>query len=355
MNRPFLPADIKRTDPLADWWRLATIKAVGGVSGRDLSVVFQDLYRDKGERIMKAAVGPADTSTTAWAGALATTTTGAFLRSLRARSAAAQLLDRAPRYNLSGVASVSLPKLTTDFPPPAWIAEGGGIPVVRGTFGTSLLGPVKKLASMSALTNELASYATEDAEQIIRELMINAAAAALDASIFSSAAASAIRPAGILNGVTAITGAAGGGTEAMITDMRSLVGGIGAAGAGQDVMIIANPLQAVTLQLRAGAGFDTSKVISSNALAAGTVIAIDTAAFASGFGADPRVEVSPNAVAHMDDVTALAIGTAGSPATVAAPVRSAWQTDSHMLRLVLQAAWIVRLPGAVQTITAATW
>jgi hypothetical protein len=355
MNKPFLPSDIKKVDPLMDWRRYVTAKAIAGVTGRKIHDIAESLYGKDADSVIKAAVAPADTITPAWAGNLAATRTGAFLRSLRPRSAAAQLLDRAPRYNLSGVASVTLPKLTTDFPAPAWIAEGGAIPVVRGTFGTTLLGPVRKLAAMSALTNELATYSAEDAEQIISELMGDAAAKALDASIFSATAASSLRPAGILNGVTGIAATAGGGTEAMIADMRSLIGAISVAGAGQDVMIFASPLQAITLQLRAGAGFDTSAVISTNALSAGTVIAVDAAAFASGFGAEPKIDIAENAAVHMDDATALELSTVGSPNTVAAPIRSAFQTDTHVLRIILQATWATRLPGAVQFITGATW
>jgi hypothetical protein len=354
MNRPFR-ADYSPADPLKDWRRFATAKAVAGVTGRTIHDAAAQLYGDEAGSVLKAAVAPADTATPAWAGNLAGTRVGAFLRSLRPRSAAAQLLDRAPRFNLSGVASVTLPRLTADFPAPAWIAEGGAIPVVRGTFAAQTLGPVKKLASLSALTNELASYSAEDAEQIISELMEDAAAKALDSSIFSTVAVSAVQPAGILNGVTPITATAGGGTAAMVSDIGNLFGAIGDAGGGQDVLIFANARQAVTLQLQAGPGFDGSRVIATNVLAAGIIVAVDAAAFASGFGAGPRIDVSENAAIHLDDSAPLPIGTAGSPNTVAAPVRSAFQSDTHVLKLVIQAAWTTRLSGAVQYVTGATW
>jgi hypothetical protein len=185
--------------------------------------------------------------------------------------------------------------------------------------------------------------------------MEDAAAKNLDASIFSTTAASAVRPAGILNGVTGITATAGGGIEAMVSDIGKLFGAIGDAGGGQDVLLFANPRQAVTLLLRAAPGFDTARIVSTNVLAAGTVVAVDAAAFASGFGPKSRIDVSENAAVHIEDTAPMAIGTAGSPNTVAAPVLSAFQTDTHVLRLILQATWVTRLTGAVQFITGATW
>ena len=355
MNKPaFLPSELKAIDPLKDWRRYCTAKAMASLTGFTIPDVVERLYASRSESVLKAAVAPADSTTAAWAGNLAGSRTGTFLRSLRDRSAAAQLLARAPRFNLSGVATITLPKLTADFPAPTWVAEGGAIPVARGTFGTTVLGPPKKLAALSALTNELATYSAEDAEQIVTELMNDSAAKALDASIFSTAAASSVQPAGILNGVSPITATAAG-TAAMSKDIGNLVGAIADAGGGRDILFFANPRQAIALQLGAASGFDTSRVIATTVLTAGTIVAVDAAAFASGFGSDPKVDVSENAAVHFEDTTPLAISTAGTPNTIAAPVRSAYQTDTHILRLILPATWVTRLTGAVQYITGANW
>jgi hypothetical protein len=60
-------------------------------------------------------------------------------------------------------------------------------------------------------------------------------------------------------------------------------------------------------------------------LTAGTIIAIDASAFVSALG---QVEflASEEAVIHEENATPLPIGTPGSPATVAAPVRSGVQS-----------------------------
>jgi hypothetical protein len=339
-----------RSSDLPGWQRSATVKALSAVTGRDGFRVAQDLYGDEGARaVLKASVAPA--STDGWGGSLTGTRVGNFLRSLRPRSAAAQLIDRAARYSFEGVNSVSLPRLSADFPAPAWISEGGAIPVYQGSFASVLLGPPKKLAAMAGLTNEMAAMSAEDAEQTIRILLEDAAAKALDASLFSDAAASAVRPAGLLNGVTAIGATAGGGVNAMVGDLRNLVGALSDAGGGSDVMIFAHPRQATVLKLQASPGFDTP-VIGTTALAAGTIVAVEVGAFASGFGADPDIQVAENAAVHLEDANALQLADGG---TVASPVRSSFQNDTHVLRLILRAAWAVRQPGAVQVVQSATF
>jgi hypothetical protein len=51
----------------------------------------------------------------------------------------------------------------------------------------------------------------------------------------------------------------------------------------------------------------------------------------------------------------LAIGTPGSPATIAAPTRSAFQQDLIILRCILDATWSLRHAGLIAVINGATW
>jgi hypothetical protein len=85
------------------------------------------------------------------------------------------------------------------------------------------------------------------------------------------------------------------------------------------------------------------------------VIAIDAADFVAVGGDAPRFEISDQATLHMEDTTPLDIGTAGSPATVAAPVKSMWQTDSLALRLILPTNWTIRRAGVVAWVAGVTW
>jgi hypothetical protein len=351
-NLPFRPSP-HPDSVLRDWHQYVAALTIAAVKGNDVNRTAHRLFgKDHGERVLKAAT---DGHTTTNTSALSATRVGSFLRSLRPRSAAAQLIDRVTaKYNLSGVASVTLPKLSADMPAPTWLSESGAVPVLRGTFDTSVLGPPRKLAALSAVTHELASLANEDAIQLVTELLEDSTAKQLDASLFSATAASSSRPAGLLNGVTPVTATSGGGLSAMVADVQALAGGIADAGLDANFLLFANPRQAAAMSILAN-GPQTFELIGHPSITAGTLVAIHPDALAVGFSAEPDVEVSENALIHMEDTSPLQISTPSSTNTIAAPVRSAWQTATHVLRCILDVAYVVRRAGAVQVITGATW
>src|SRR4029077_2484523 len=95
--------------------------------------------------------------------------------------------------------------------------------------------------------------------------------------------------------------------------------------------------------------------ISSTTVAAGTVIAVDASEFATATGDPPRFAVSNEATLHEEDTTPLALGTAGTPNVVAAPMRSLFQTDTVAIRMSMYVTWAMRRALMVQTIAAVTW
>jgi hypothetical protein len=95
-------------------------------------------------------------------------------------------------------------------------------------------------------------------------------------------------------------------------------------------------------------------ILGTSAVASGTVVGIPPAGVASGFDGAPRIEASTESTFHFDSVPA-AIGTPGSPAVVAAPTRSTWQTDTQSLKVRIKCAWSVVHPGAIAQVTGATW
>src|SRR5215213_1495132 len=106
-----------------------------------------------------------------------------------------------------------------------------------------------------------------------------------------------------------------GGTAAMVADIKGLVGAIVTAGGGANIWLFANPVQAATIGLLAGPGFNLP-VVPTAALAAGTIVAVEIGAIASGYRGVPEITASGDGpVQHMEDTSPLAIGTAGSPAT----------------------------------------
>jgi hypothetical protein len=57
----------------------------------------------------------------------------------------------------------------------------------------------------------------------------------------------------------------------------------------------------------------------------------------------------------MDDTTPLALSATGAPNTVAAPIRSLYQTDSLAIRMTLDLNWAMRRTGVVAFVSTITW
>ena len=102
---------------------------------------------------------------------------------------------------------------------------------------------------------------------------------------------------------------------AMQADVAALVSAIsGAGGSVEWVAIIASPAQAGMLMV--AAPDMRVPVWSTRALADGTIMAVDTSAFASAFDATPGIRASKEAVLHFEDTPPLAVASgAGVPAS----------------------------------------
>ena len=190
------------------------------------------------------------------------------------------------------------------------------------------------------------------AEAIVRTTLRECVGLSLDAAMFSTLAdVAGERPAGLLHGVTPLTPTAGGGTDAMIADLVKLATAV-APVAGSSITFVASPDLALRLALRGGEL--PYRVLSSFALAAGTVLAVANNALAVAVDPVPEMTVSTSALLHMD-TDPDPIGTAGSPAVVAAPAQSMFQVDALALRLILGASWALRAPGAAAVVSGVTW
>jgi hypothetical protein len=96
--------------------------------------------------------------------------------------------------------------------------------------------------------------------------------------------------------------------------------------------------------------FDAPRVIASNALAAGTVVAIVPASIVSA-NSTPIISVSREVTLHM---AAPASDIVSSPGSVAAPSKGMFQTDSSALRYTQELAWAKRGNG-IAVIAGANW
>jgi hypothetical protein len=204
---------------------------------------------------------------------------------------------------------------------------------------------------LSAVSRELEQASVESAVVIVSRILGDAAAKGIDLIAFSSGADDGVRPAGLLHGTTPIT-AATAGTDAMTEDVANLVKAVADAFIDpSDVVFIAAPRQAMALRIKPTPLFD-SPVITAAALPDKTLIAAAPGGIYFGYDGTAEIDSSREAVIHFEDTAPLPL--IGSTGTVAAPQRSAFQTDTIFLRCRARCAWCA-YPGSIQLITGTNW
>ncbi len=376
-RRPTLPAMVATKVAPADYvLRAATVKLLHHFTREPIDAIRQRAYGDDEatkvilDVVSKAASAPATTTTSGWASQLVQTVNADFMETLLPASVYPRLSERGLRLNFGRNGAISIPsRSATPTIAGSFVGEGSPIPVRQGAFTSVSLTP-KKMAVISTFTREIAEHSIPAIEGLIRDAIQEDTAVALDTVLLDATAVSSIRPAGLRNGVSVTTATSGGGITALTTDAKNLVGALITATNGniRSPVWIMNPVQALAIQLTANAGGDFIfadgmnsgtflgyPVIQSPTVTAGMLILVDAADFVSVTGDEPRFDVSDQATLHMEDTTPVAIGTAGSPNVVAAPVRSLFQTDSIALRMILPMNWTLRRTGVLAWTQSVTW
>jgi HK97 family phage major capsid protein/HK97 family phage prohead protease len=340
-------------------------RIVAAVYSRGETVHAEDVVN-----MVRAATAPATTTTSGWASQLVNTENVGFLELLMPASVFPSLRARGLQMAFGRNGVISIPsRVATPTIAGSFVAEGAPIPVRQGAF-TSLTFTPKKMAVISTFTREIAEHSTPAIEGLIRNAIQEDTSVALDTVLLDATAASTTRPAGLRNGVSVTTATSGGGFAALVGDLKALAGALvtGSNGNLRAPTWIMNPVQALAISLTQNAGgdfpfsaeinagrFQGYPVVLSSTVTAGMVILVDAADFVVIEGGAPRFDVSDQATLHLEDTTPLAIGTAGSPATVAAPVRSLWQTDSIGLRMIMDVNWGMRRTGVIAWTQSVTW
>jgi hypothetical protein len=150
-------------------------------------------------------------------------------------------MAEAPRFEQRGIATVQLPRATGGCGP-QWVAEGSPISVGQGVLANPTLGPPKKAALIETMTRELSEANPQGGEAIIEIMLRDACSRGLDMAVFSATAGSALRPPGILSGVTPATASTGAaGLAACLDDLAILADAVVAGGVGAAPMFFASP------------------------------------------------------------------------------------------------------------------
>lgn len=328
--------------------------------------------------VMRATVAGADSTTSAWAGALVQQETQDFIDLLRPMS----VYSRVPAgttVSFDSTNSIKLPKMTTGTPG-GFVAEAAAIPVKAGAFTSITLTP-SKLGVITVATREILSRSTPALETILRDSMLRDTAIVLDRRFISSLAAGTPvgAPSGLLHTDNAPAAIAASNTsnaaDDAIADLSNMMGAMFSASAPMSNLVwLMHPSKKIALMnLRSATGAFYFRdelnggsiygypVIDSTLIDQGTneggaaniktVILLDASLLIKGNGLAPTISLSNEATIHMSDAPSADLGGGTDPT----PVRSLYQTDSSALRLLWETTWRMRHTVGVQYVANVNW
>src|SRR5262245_20759308 len=199
-----------RLRPADHIYRAAHAALIGHVHKTGADRAARELFGDSDQvtpLVLRSATNPATLATSGWASQLASAAVSDLPVALSPQSAAAELIRRGLTVSLAGYGSITVPsKVVTAADAGGFVSEGAPITVRQLTIGAGPTLSRWKYATIAAYTREVSQYSVSDGRAIVRQILSEAAALALDSAVFSATAATAgLRPAGILNGVTPIT------------------------------------------------------------------------------------------------------------------------------------------------------
>lgn len=348
--------------------RAATAHGIAHFGGKPIERVLEDRY--PGHEPTFALATRADqtigtTTVSGWASEIVQTVNQGFLDALMPYSIYPALRARGIGVNFDGIGTVSLPSRTAGGAGGGFVAEGSPIRVGRITTAAVTMTP-KKLGVIVPFSRELAKRSTPAIEALVRQSILEDTAVILDAAIVDATASSTSRPAGLLNGVSAVASGYGGGDyQAVVADLKALLAPFYAANAGDNITVLMNPAQGLALSMMPGPGAAgefgwaaplTSRlnIIESTNVTAGRLIALRNSDFATALGDAPEFDISEQATVHMEDTTPLEI-VSGTGPTTADPVRSFFQTATIGVRMLMDVSWKMRRTGMVQWIDGTSW
>jgi hypothetical protein len=282
------------------------------------------------------------------------------LQALAPQSGALQLLSRGVHLSLVGVNNISIPlpaaalyDASGNLLPPtvAFVSEGSPGAFIEPHISAVQLGPSSKLLVFSGLSEELQYASPGNAAALISVMLASRMTAAIDRTFFSSSAALGATPAGILAGVSPLSASAALGTavDTLAADLGTLTQEIARYGYdATEIVFVCAAGDAARLR----AHLPDVDVIASSGVPTHTLIGCAVRGLFSGYQDLPQVDTAKFASLHEDTVPLPLVS--ASPTTVAAPIRSFFQTFSLALRCRCEMAFVAA-PGSVQVINSTNW
>lgn len=360
INRRPLGFPQKAVEPIDLLVRAITVQGVCafGTGRKSVDQVLDERYpgHEATAVIAKADQTIGTTGAAGWASELLQTVNSGFLQALTGMSVYPTLRQRGVGLTFDNNGSIKLPRRNAGGAGGGFVAEGSPIRVGRITTAAAELTP-KKMGVIVPFSRELARRSTPAIEALVRQAIIEDTASVLDAALLDAAASSTARPAGLLNGVSAVASGFGGGDHVAVKeDFKALLAPFIAANAADNITVIMNPAQGLSIAMMDGpdnnAGWFSGisrrvTIVESTYATAGRLVAMRNSDFYTATGDAPEFDINETATVHMEDTTPLEIVSGTGPAT-ADPVRSFFQTATVGVRMLMDVSWVMGRPSMVQ-------
>lgn len=238
-----------------------------------------------------------------------------------------------------------------------WVGEGLAIPATALDFNDVTLTP-KKVAALTAVSNEWLRDSTPSGEQLVRDALVQASAQRTDETFISADAGTANAPAGIFNMLGAL-GSNGTDAAAVREDVRELVGAFIDAKNLSGLNWIMNPALALSLQLMRnsfgqrefpditpqGGTFEGYPVITGDNVDSSTIALVKPSDIWRIGDTGVQVSVSKDATIEMDDAPT---GDLKTPTGQSAQPVNMFQSESTAIKVVRSISFARRRNSSVQ-------
>lgn len=252
----------------------------------------------------------------------------------------------------------------------SWVGEGLSKPVSKLAFDTITV-PWAKIAVICVITQELARFSNPSAEQLVRDDLIAAIAAYIDAQLLDPTvtASAGLRPASITNGVTPIP-STGGTLGAIITDFTKAMVQMSNTlqQVGRPIWIMSNVAAMYLATLRTaqdifafpgmqGAALNMAQQTTSGLNLFGIPVIISGFQTVTAGKSDvilldqSQLMVADDGQIVIDTSTEASLQMDSAPATPPTPLVSLWQQNMLGIKAERFIYWLMRKAGAVQIIT----
>jgi hypothetical protein len=265
-------------------------------------------------------------------------------------SCGSALLSRGQQYRFDRHGGLLVPGMAASASDAAFIGETTPISVHQGALGGVTIVP-SKLKTIYVANSELFEHSTPNIEQTITNAVNRIFALKMDSVMFGSTAATSTAPVGLLYGVTPLAHEATlTGSEAAKKEVENVAGAVSSVAGNSEIVLIASPKQAIALRMLPNLPFE---VLSTSALAAGTLVAVATNALISAVDPSPVIEISNTATLNFDDSSPQDISTSGVLAQ--GSTRSLWQTDAVGIKMEITLGYGLACDGAVAYTNSVAW